>query len=172
MTNDTLCSAEPVKFENKSLNATQYTWYFKNGKTSNAQNPELSFSAGLQDVALVASYEGTCKDSVYHIGYFAVDTCQVEIPEAFSPNADGIGENFTLFATKGVRKINYLRIRNRWGEIIFEKQDFRPNIPSEGWNGKLKNDADAPAGEYVYEAEVAYVGNRIRKFTNNILVVR
>lgn len=170
--NDTICSATPVRFENKSTNATQYTWYFKNGVISKAQNPEISFNAGLHDVTLVASYEGTCKDSVYRSGYFAVDTCQVEIPEAFSPNGDGVGEYFTLFATKGIRNINYLRIRNRWGLIIFEKRDFKPNLLSEGWDGKLNDGKEAPAGEYVYEAEVAYVGNRVEKFTNNILVVR
>lgn len=170
--NDTLCSAEPVKFENKSTNATQYTWYFGNGTISKAQNPELSFSAGLHDVALVATYEGTCKDSVFRSGYFAIDTCQVEIPEAFSPNGDGIGDFFTLFGTKGIRNINYLRIRNRWGLIIFEKKDFAPNIPSEGWDGRLKDGTEAPVGEYVYEAEVAYVGNRVRKFTKNILLAR
>jgi gliding motility-associated-like protein len=168
---DTLCSSETVYFENKSKDATRFTWYFEDGRQSNAANPQLSFKAGLHDITLVAHYENACRDSVYRNDYLAIDTCQIEIPEVFTPNGDNIGDYFTAYGTKGLKKIAFLRIWNRWGQILYEKTDFQPNIDLEGWDGKVRG-TDIPQGEYIYELEAEFVGNKRRKFKNNFSLIR
>jgi gliding motility-associated-like protein len=63
-------------------------------------------------------------------------------PEAFSPNNDGINDVFIL---KGYGiKNSHMTIYNRWGEVIFESNDF--NI---GWDGKVD-------GEYVLDNVYLY----------------
>ncbi|PLK42430.1 PKD domain-containing protein [Emticicia sp. TH156] len=169
---DILCSNQLIRFENLSKDATKYKWYFKDGHTLNAANPEVNLNAGFHDVSLVAYYENnTCKDSVYRDNYIEVDTCQIEIPEVFTPNNDNIGDFFTAFGSKGLKKILLLRIRNRWGEIIFEKKDFEPNILTEGWDGKVNN-LNMPEGAYVYEIEAEFIGNIKKQFKNNFSLVR
>jgi gliding motility-associated-like protein len=76
----------------------------------------------------------------------------IYIPTAFTPNRDGKNDVFTINGY-GVRIINFLRIYNRWGEIIFEKKNFYPNDLSSAWTGKFKG-VDAPTGAYVYFAEM------------------
>ena len=69
------------------------------------------------------------------------------LPNAFSPNGDGIND---LFKPKGNFfgvKDYELRIYNRWGAQIFETQD-----PDEGWNGRVLNVRnESPPGVYVYK---------------------
>lgn len=168
---EVLCSNQLIRLENLSKDAVRYKWYIDKADTVSAVEPELSLPAGFHDIGLVAYYNKTCKDSVYRSGFVEIDACQIEIPEIFTPNNDNIGDFFTAFGSKGLKKILLLRIWNRWGEVIYEKRDFDPNILAEGWNGKI-NDKEAPEGEYVYELEAEFVGKLQKKYKNNFSLVR
>lgn len=57
-------------------------------------------------------------------------TGSIYVPNAFTPNADGVNE---IFRAKGTEiKEFHLQIFNRWGELIFESFDI-----DEGWNGAV-----------------------------------
>ncbi|RYD78320.1 MAG: T9SS type B sorting domain-containing protein, partial [Sphingobacteriales bacterium] len=65
------------------------------------------------------------------------------VPNAFSPNNDGINDEFN-FSAIGIE--NYeLTIYNRWGEKVFTSTE-----KEKSWNGKFKN-AAAPEGIYLYK---------------------
>lgn len=71
---------------------------------------------------------------------------RVVVPEAFSPNGDGINDAFEV---KGLFIQDYkLQVFNRWGEPVFASQDR-----AEGWNGQL-NGTPAPEGWYAYQLDV------------------
>ena len=101
-------------------------------------------------VAVYNAYNCEAKDTI-SIKAICTDG-GIYVPSAFTPNNDGKNDRFTIVGT-GVSIIKSLRIYNRWGEIIFEKKDFYPNDYSVAWNGKIKG-VDAPAGAYVYFAEM------------------
>jgi hypothetical protein len=88
-------------------------------------SPALPFEPGTYDVKLVTVKSGVCMDSVERAAAFVVRECQLDIPQAFTPNGDGVGDRYTLFGT-GISKIGLLRIRNRWGEVVFEMKDVQP----------------------------------------------
>jgi len=69
--------------------------------------------------------------------------CKVFLPNAFSPNDDGINDIF-LPQTPCEMGQYELLIANRWGQLMFRTQD-----PNEGWNGKSRQKM-AQAGVYVY----------------------
>ncbi|TVR78528.1 MAG: PKD domain-containing protein [Chitinophagaceae bacterium] len=86
------------------------------------------------------------------------------IPNIFSPNGDGINDEFEVF-TGGVRTF-YLSVFDRWGSKIFESED--PNI---SWNGKL-NGIQVPQGVYVFYIRVTFQdGENISK-KGSITLVR
>jgi len=60
------------------------------------------------------------------------------IPNVFSPNQDGINDIFYLQANAEITDINTLRIFDRWGNVVFEKSGFKPDDPSQGWDGYFK----------------------------------
>jgi gliding motility-associated-like protein len=77
---------------------------------------------------------------------------QVFIPNAFSPDGDGIND-VLMVRGKGVATVKSFRIFNRFGQVVFEKQNFSANDPTAGWNGRI-NGVPASADVYVYTAEV------------------
>lgn len=71
------------------------------------------------------------------------------IPNAFSPNGDGVNELFTVYG-KGISEIK-LMIFDRWGEKVFETSD-----PNFGWDGTKSGEVMTP-GVFVYHAVITYV---------------
>ena len=67
----------------------------------------------------------------------------VGVPNAFSPNEDGINDGFTIIV-RGQLATYHLLIYNRWGEAIYETNDF-----TKSWNGKIEDDGQ-PMGAYIY----------------------
>lgn len=78
------------------------------------------------------------------------------VPEAFSPNGDGINDTFVV---KGIFLQNFrMRIFNRWGESVFQSDSAEG-----GWDGTINGQA-ATEGNYVYSIEVEDVrGERFVK---------
>ena len=64
------------------------------------------------------------------------------VPNAFSPNGDGINDIFKPINVGS--NIEYFRVFNRYGEIVFQTSRFR-----DGWNGFFKG-KEQPAGAYVW----------------------
>lgn len=89
------------------------------------------------------------------INIFVEKNRNVFIPNAFSP--DGFFDNqiFRIYSGKGVEKIKSFKIFSRWGEQIFEANDFYPNDTSNGWDGNFKGERMNP-GVYVYSAEIEF----------------
>ncbi|MEO1624475.1 MAG: gliding motility-associated C-terminal domain-containing protein, partial [Bacteroidota bacterium] len=65
---------------------------------------------------------------------------RVFIPNAFSPNGDGVNERFIVFGGPEVDHIRRLQIFDRWGTLVFEQQDLTPNDLSQGWDGRFKGE--------------------------------
>ena len=68
----------------------------------------------------------------------------VYIPNAFSPDRNGINEFFVPVTGGNVLLDYYMIIYNRWGQKVFESYDYHT-----GWNGTL-NGNDSPSGLYTY----------------------
>ncbi|MFM2191978.1 MAG: hypothetical protein RLZZ118_935, partial [Bacteroidota bacterium] len=67
---------------------------------------------------------------------------QLVIPNAFSPNGDGINDEFAIQLPPHTNF--HLRIFNRWGNEIFTSTAIQNK-----WNGKYKN-VDVPMETYFY----------------------
>ena len=75
-------------------------------------------------------------------------------PNVFSPNQDGTNDYFTIFTNGSVEQIDYLRIFDRWGNLVFERIDFPPNDPRLGWDGKFNGEFMNPA-VFVFVARIS-----------------
>jgi gliding motility-associated-like protein len=79
------------------------------------------------------NYEATDVPGELHpLQQIPIDTLEISIPNAFTPNGDASNDFFTVanaeFITNGEMKIF-----NRWGRLIFETADLKT-----GWNGRVK----------------------------------
>lgn len=76
----------------------------------------------------------------------------VFVPNAFSPNEDGVNDLFYINAAEGIH-IRQLQIADRWGNIVFQRTDFAPNDPGTGWDGYFRGSL-IPSGVLVYTLEL------------------
>jgi gliding motility-associated-like protein len=75
----------------------------------------------------------------------------VTIPNAFSPNDDGINDYFTL---GNVALCNlHLKVFNRWGNLVYEAQNWNNR-----WDGRSQNDLPLPQGTYFVQLEFINTG--------------
>lgn len=94
----------------------------------------------------------------------------VFIPNTFSPNGDGRNEYFYPKGN-GLYRIKSMRIFNRWGEVVFEKNEFAANDPSAGWNGMFKGKMASP-DTYIYTMEILCENNTIIPVKGNVTLIR
>ena len=68
-------------------------------------------------------------------------------PNSFTPNDDGINDNWFPVIGYGLKSYQLL-IFNRWGELIFETDNY-----NEPWNGlQINSDKKAHDGVYTYKS--------------------
>ncbi len=107
-------------------------------------------------------------------GCIVVDTQLVEIkgkkgiyvPRGFSPNGDGSNDRLYPILV-GIKQLNYFKIYNRWGNLLFETTSGRPE---DGWDGTFKGKKQ-PVETYTWVVEGVDIDNiTIRKNGNTLLI--
>ena len=61
-----------------------------------------------------------------------IKNADIYVPNAFTPNADGKND-FLHPIPRGIKKIDYFRVYNRWGQLLYESAQEYP-----GWDGRLQ----------------------------------
>ena len=91
----------------------------------------------------------------------------VVIPNAFSPNGDGVND---VFIIDGFNIIQVdVQIYNRWGNPVYHS--VISDSGSEGWNGE-HDGRDAELGVYVYRASITFEDGEVRTLKGNVTLVR
>jgi gliding motility-associated-like protein len=121
-------------------------WDFGDGGISTEQNPIHAFAdTGWYQVMLVVTNEYGCTDTIIK-PFYSYPPFAIYIPNAFTPNLDGINDVFTA-AGQGFTSIE-MSIFDRWGREI-----FRTNDTKRGWTGYDENNRKYPIGVYVYRID-------------------
>jgi len=71
------------------------------------------------------------------------DECIPVAPNAFSPNGDGLNDEFKIIGYCDYGEYS-LQVFDRWGKLVFESTEL-----GEGWNGTVDG-KEAPIGTYVW----------------------
>ena len=101
-----------------------------------------------------------------------IKTCVgVFIPNSFSPNDDGHNDYFTVFTAPCVKQIRLLTVYNRWGVLMFTKENFEPNDEKLGWDG-FHNGRAVPIDIYAFYVELEQKDGSIQKYRGDINVLR
>lgn len=90
---------------------------------------------------------------------------QFFVPNAFSPNGDGLNDVFGI-GNLGHNRLIEFRVFNRWGEVVFVGDNF-----SKGWNGYYK-DKVADVGVYNYIIRLNLASGRERTYKGDVTLIR
>lgn len=134
--------------------ADSFLWtIYKEGEqilTRSDQNIEFTFEhSGKYMVSLrVANEDKSASDSIY----VDVSESQIIAPSVFTPNGDGVNDEFRVAYTS-ISEFQ-ATIINRWGRTVFSWSD-----PQKGWNGTI-NGKPAPEGTYFYIIKAVGADNK------------
>ncbi len=98
-------------------------------------------------------------------------SAQVFMPSAFSPNDDGVNDFFTLYGGVNISEIKLLRIFDRWGNEVFQNQNFAPNDEAQGWNGTYKT-KKLNSGVFIFYAEILLIDGTTVIEQGDFVIVR
>lgn len=118
---------------------------------SNCPAPETRPSQPMEYTVTVTNSDGCVASDKIAIALNCKDS-KVYIPNAFTPNKDGKNDKFHISGS-GITKANYLRIFNRFGQLVFERKNFSLEDRANDWDGYFKGQ-QVPAGTYVYFLEM------------------
>ena len=148
---------------NTQSNCAYFSWYPPSGLSdahisSPLASPEISTLYKVQGIT-----EWGCKitDS---INIFIDLQTLLALPNAFAP---GTGpNNFFSIIKNGVATLNYFRVYNRWGNVVFETADINT-----GWDGTYSGKPQ-PFDVYVYEVEAVTSTGLVFHKHGNVTLIR
>lgn len=131
---------QPLQF-NASGGST-YLWT----PSTNLNNNNIPDPVGVYDGSftsiqykVVVGDQGGCSDSAYVRVSIFKTVPSIFMPTGFTPNRDGRND-VIMPITAGIKKLNYFRIYNRWGQLVFTTSNI-----GEGWDGRLKGELQGSA---------------------------
>jgi gliding motility-associated-like protein len=102
---------------------------------------------------------------------FVQKSRHVFIPTSFTPNDDGINDHFTAFTDRAVRKIQTLKVFNRWGSPLFEQNNFLPNDETQGWDGKWHGGV-LPPDVYVFFMRIEFEDGKVGVYQGDVTIMK
>jgi gliding motility-associated-like protein len=95
---------------------------------------------------------------------------QVFIPNSFTPNGDGHNDVFYPRG-KGLSIITTFKIFDRWGELLFERNNIQTDDASVGWDGTFRGVVLSP-DVYVYVVEAICETGEPINWKGDIMIMR
>ncbi|MEZ4954849.1 MAG: gliding motility-associated C-terminal domain-containing protein [Saprospiraceae bacterium] len=96
----------------------------------------------------------------------------VFIPNAFSPNQDGINDVFRPYGGFEVVQIKSMLIFDRWGGLIYSNEEgFKLDDDETGWNGLMQG-KELDTGTYLYTMNIEFIDGEIILFAGEVNLIK
>ncbi len=142
-----------------------YDWDFGDGEYDTVQNPSHTYSlANNYEVILIVKTVNGCRDTIR--GNVALtEEAVLFIPNAFTPNNDGLNDEFEI---KGTSIADYnLYIYDRWGKVVWSTHNFEVY-----WDGTNKSGDPVSPGSYIYQIVGTDYLNQGINYQGTVTVIR
>lgn len=133
-----------------AFGASSYTWTPAQLLLNpNIQSPLATVYSNTTFFVNGTSNFGCITSDSINISFIGNTNFILNIPNAFSPNNDGINDEFGIAGLQNQNFVlDYFAIYNRWGNEIFVTKNANAK-----WNGTFKN-KDQPTGVYIYTVKL------------------
>ncbi|QQS28513.1 MAG: gliding motility-associated C-terminal domain-containing protein [Sphingobacteriales bacterium] len=119
-----------------------------------------------QTTTYFVSGTDACSEQASFTIIVSPDQDKLIVPNAFSPNEDGVNDEFRA-TTNGEVSAFLMQVYNRWGEIVFETGN-----PAEGWDGTFRGELQE-IGVYVFYIRYTFEDSGTEQFVKgNVTLVR
>lgn len=160
-----------ITFYDNATDANSWYWNFGDNSSidnySTLESPTHGYTKpGTYFIMQTVTSHHNCIDSVKKMvlveaPYFFY------APNSFTPNGDGINDYFSIKG-EGIDPNNFeMIIYNRFGEMVFVTR-----IPGDTWDGRAKNGAHCPMGEYVYVIKTLTLNGDLKEYIGAFALIR
>jgi gliding motility-associated-like protein len=150
--------------------ATSYQWSPAAGLScTNCLSP-IALPKVTTNYKLTVSNEGGCSATDAMTITVLCGRGNLFMPNTFSPNGDGSNDVYYPRG-KGIQTVRSLRIFNRWGEMVYRRENFNANDPSAAWDGRYLGKA-LPPDVFVYMIDVVCENQSIVTVKGDIALIR
>ena len=153
-------------------NYTDATFLWKSDESLSCEDcmtPIISPTETTTYFLTVTTTEG-CSTTA-HVTIQVAKPRHVFIPNAFTPDGDGINDVFTVYGGDDVAKIKNFQVFDRWGAVVFSNADFEANDEAHGWNGKIAN-KKSTGNVFIYFAEIEFLDGRVEIYKGDVTAIR
>ena len=138
--------------------------------TSSSLAPEHVFSApGLYEVRCIVEFSCGVDTLFKTVAIVdcdsAAEICQLYVPNVFSPNADGINDEFQPFTSCLFEEYELL-VFSRWGGLVYQTSDQTGK-----WEGDCKGE-DCPDGAYVFTIRYKFPLQQVQRASGSVTLLR
>lgn len=144
--------------------ASQYSWKTGTTKLGDTSAIHARLLAASNTFTVTGTDSNNCKGSK-SVTIKTHPCCQVLIPNAFSPNGDGLNDDFEL-NVMGHFSEYHLDIFNRYGQVVFTSVN-----PNDKWDGTI-NKKPADVGTYFYVLKSKCLTGTVVNREGNITLIR
>ena len=149
--NSPVCEGTSINLTVENVASGTYKWTGPNGYSSTLQNSIIDIASwGDGGIYSLSVFANGCISEPVNFSVI-VNDCKVDlfIPEGFSPNADGINDEFVIRGIDNYPK-NGIVIFNRWGNKVFEASPYQNNWDGKANRGVKVGGDELPVGTYFY----------------------
>jgi gliding motility-associated-like protein len=151
----TLCIGEEFVLHVKT-NAIDFAW--QDGSTA------LAYQVGDSGIYKVIAKNGCGSDTAaVHIARKTC-SCELTLPNAFTPNNDGLNDTFRPLHPCNMSEY-LLRIFDRYGKLVYQTADF-----GRGWNGTY-NGMPGESGTFIWMASYRNTDTKAIQFRKGFVIV-
>jgi len=136
----------------------------------NCLNPIVSPEVNTTYHVVLTDIHGCVDSATIFITVLCDRTNAVYVPNAFTPSKPGKNDHFYVQGT-GVKEISYLRIYNRWGNLVFSTQHTQINKPELGWDGTFGG-RELSSDVFMYQMQVECANGTLFPITGNFTLIR
>jgi len=162
--NDTIKQGTSVRLTTSPLYINSYTWV-PSTSLNCVDCPDPVASPTVTTTYTVTGNEDSyCPVSDVLTIVVEPTDCDVYIPDAFSPNGDGLNDSF---GPKGACiKFYHISVFNRWGSIMYSNNNSQP------WNGLEAGNLIAQGDTYLYQIITEDYLSQLHTYTGKVTIVK
>jgi gliding motility-associated-like protein len=126
-----------------------------------SQTPQITIT---QPDTYILTVTDSCQAVFTDTVTLTICNCQLLVPNAFTPNNDGLNDVF-MVNTECIPQKYAIKIYSRWGSLVYESKDLLT-----GWDGTYKG-AQVPEGVYFVVIDYYYATSHKKPFYSGSVTV-
>ncbi len=165
-TDSEYCSTVPFADMTASGGAGTMTWYSDAGLTSViSTGPTLAPNSteGATTYYVTETLNG-CEGPESQV-VITINFCEITVPTAFTPDGDGVNDDWEILNIDQTYPDNMVYVYNRWGNLLFTS--VQGDYDNNRWDGTYNGD-DLPVGSYYFIIEY---NNEENENTNGVVSI-